>query len=170
MAEIRNYGLGRFAFTASEEHLTARAARVGCQVVLPRSNQLFLDLDTDEQFEQFQNRINFFIQNEYEITVKTTRSRNGNRHVIVTLPFDMTNEQRVILQAALGSDWKREAISAMRSICKADVVSCFFEKVKQPEDHMSASSSKGVNRKIAWIVAILALPALIFRSSRRMAR
>jgi hypothetical protein len=44
-------------------------------------------------------------------TYRRLKSRNGNTHVVINLSWDMPQAERIAWQAAMGSDFKREALS-----------------------------------------------------------
>ena len=91
----------------------------GLVAVLPNSNELFLDIDTDADYNLFLFHLAILGERFYEnIEFESLTSSSGlpHRHIIVKLPFDVTTEQRIALQAALGSDRKRELLSICESI------------------------------------------------------
>ena len=90
-----------------------------CEPILPTDAELQLDIDNDEDYALLElqlRRLNEFyytdgngpfISDEWE-------SKSGNRHVIVSWPDVLTIHQRIMWQAILGSDRKRELYNALR--------------------------------------------------------
>ena len=114
------------------EELLARIERYGYLVVVPKEDELFIDIDTEEQHEEFQNRLmRFCIEYPNTRIVSDTPSKSGlpHRHIIVSIgtPFE-SDFERVALQSCLGSDPMRELLSFVRvwnDVLKPIV---FFEK------------------------------------------
>lgn len=89
----------------------------GCRIVIPKPNELQLDIDTEEQFATFLRVYPALQRNEFpEASFIVTESASGfpHRHIVVTLPCEVDMWQRIALQAALGSDPMRELLSALR--------------------------------------------------------
>ena len=128
-----------------------KAFEKGLVAVLPNENELFLDIDTDEDYKIFLFHRTllgerFFAYPEYECIPSS--SGLPHRHIIVTLPFKVTQDQRIALQAALGSDRKRELLS----ICESIDAEC--ENHETPVTLFESKDSPfAKNRKVAttWI-------------------
>lgn len=91
----------------------AKAKQKGCDVRMPKPSELFIDLDTDEAFALFEAQWKIFTEHVVATHV-VTPSQSGlpHRHVVVLLPFVVKTEiERVLMQAMLGSDPKRELLS-----------------------------------------------------------
>lgn len=85
----------------------------GFTVVNPAPDVLLLDLDSDAQEAQY-NAMLPFVAAYLEGTKERERwrSKSGKHwHVVVQLPFGIDMASRIALQAALGSDPKREILS-----------------------------------------------------------
>lgn len=107
------------------------ANKLGCDVVMAADNQLFIDIDTEEQFEIYKKQIRLLRRHFYKIlSVTVCPSKTGlpHRHITVTLDRKYPEMTRIALQAALGSDPTRELISIKRSLGGQDNVVVFFEK------------------------------------------
>jgi hypothetical protein len=108
-------------------------------VVLPKSNELFIDIDSDADLAEFDRNygvINeLFCIDEYE--VKPSRNKERGKHIYVKLGQNVTPTERILLQAILGSDRKREALSLWRIHHNDPDPTLFFEK--------SGSSMSGVS-------------------------
>jgi hypothetical protein len=79
-----------------------------CEVVVAKANQLQFDLDSDEAYEKFQNYYIRLQKRFKELSVEEWKSKNGNRHVVVTLPEYSSVPERIAMQAQGGSDNGRE--------------------------------------------------------------
>jgi len=91
----------------------------GTTILEPSQNELFIDIDTEEDFIEFQNRLRCL--NELTAIVdtwKATPSKNGlpHRHVIVKLLLDISDEMRIAVQAVLNSDPMREFLCTCRTL------------------------------------------------------
>ena len=91
------------------------AERLGLTVVLPGENELFIDLDDDASVEHYADMLAVLDENDIQYQTRETTSAGGNTHAYVTLPGPPLSPQlRIALQAARGSDRKRELLSALR--------------------------------------------------------
>lgn len=94
------------------ENAPDKAERLGMMLIEPALNELFVDLDDQSAFDGFAKRFAEFLKVHPLATVKWTRSKSGNWHAYVTVPnAEFSMEQRIALQAALGSDPLREIIA-----------------------------------------------------------
>lgn len=121
-----------------------KAKDLGLVVRYPASNELFVDIDSEEQSKAFDDLFKIFCEHYWGDIVELTLEESvgaeqpppvftrtpspsgkpGRYHVVVTLPRDVpTQKERIIWQALLGSDTKREALAYF-----VDNRSCFFEK------------------------------------------
>jgi hypothetical protein len=90
------------------------AAEAACVLVTGAPNELLIDLDTDEQFQQFKKMLPHLREQYGVSSVEGYLSRHGNRHIVVTLYNPVELEERLFLQAVLGSDPLREFLSYRR--------------------------------------------------------
>lgn len=122
--------------------LTAEEAaeKVGCKAVLPKNNQLQLDIDTEEQYNLFQVRLTEFDRHTdwwVEVDNKPSKSGLPHRHITLTLtdtegnPIELDEWQRIALQTILGSDLIRETLNAWRLLQGQENPSRLFEKIEQ---------------------------------------
>ncbi len=105
-----------------------KAAAKGLIVVRPEPNELFLDIDSEADFEKFESLILIFKEHRDELCSWTKRpspsGKPGRYHVVVTLSAPVKDQmERIVLQALLGSDTKRELIAYVD-----DRETCLFEK------------------------------------------
>ncbi len=102
----------------------------GRQVVTPQPNQLFIDIDSTEDRAAFGLMLGLLQQFEEAAVVYDKPSpsgKPGHSHVIVELTHPVTNEQRIMLQAALGTDRKATFFQAMRIQANDPIPTLFFE-------------------------------------------
>lgn len=125
LAECQTEGAADYDF---DKECFEVAEEKGLRVVFPEANQLQIDLDTTEAYEEFQKR---FERWEWKKThggppgMRVMPSVSGLPHLHVTLTFEdrkFTEVERILLQTALGSDPTREFLNAMR----------YFSGVKKP--------------------------------------
>ena len=112
------------------------AAENDLTVLFPKDNQLFLDIDTNEDRDVF-NRNRELVDEVYgivDVQERSSRSK-GHVHLIVTLRESITPLGRIALQAILGSDRRREAHSLRRLEDGEARPTLFFEKPIEP-DHL----------------------------------
>lgn len=90
------------------------AAEKNCRVRYPAPNELFLDIDNDDDFEHFEAAL-AILRTHIEVDgfdVTVSRSGVPNRHIVVRLVRPVANDmERVLLQAVLGSDRVHEMLS-----------------------------------------------------------
>ncbi len=118
-------------FLRTNEQMEEWAKILNCYVLKPTNKQLFIDIDTDEQFEQFKKTLHV-LRNHYvchrEFEIAPSKSGLPHRHVIVNLYQAQPLMVRIALQAALGSDPMREVLSIKRALDEEENVVIFFEK------------------------------------------
>ncbi len=116
------------------ERAEAKAAERGQVVVFPDFNELFLDIDSKEAYETYQNNLSIVKQFLTVMGVRETPSRNGGdrKHIVVTLKEAITDVERLVLQAGLGSDTKRELLSLYRQRLGMKTPTMFFETPFNP--------------------------------------
>jgi len=101
----------------NQVYYIAQCKSEGLDVVIPKENELFIDIDSDVQYNRFLDAMLCLVYNfpGVDITRNTpSRRKEEGRHIVVTMPFDMTSTERVAFQAALQSDPVRELLSLMR--------------------------------------------------------
>ena len=110
------------------------ADKIDCNVLVAKDNQLFIDIDTEYQYEIFKQQMRRF---KYKFTcrdLKITPSRQGlpHRHIVVLLDRNYPLITRIAMQSCLGSDPIRELISLYRAEKGDDNVVLLFEKKTTP--------------------------------------
>lgn len=103
-------------YQESREQYCSKKEKEGFAIYKPDINELCLDIDTEENYKLFNTRI---LKIEDELALKITwaeyqSTTPGHRHIVVELPFEIDNYQRIALQAVLGSDLIRELLSIFR--------------------------------------------------------
>lgn len=98
----------------TDEAAMQRADELGCTVEFSDDYTLQLDIDSDEAYAYFHEQFamarelipGFFYPDPW-----VKRSKSGNRHVTIVLDFATDLATRILLQAMLGSDRKRELLA-----------------------------------------------------------
>ena len=86
-------------------------------LVLPGARDVFIDIDDDASLAIFDAMMGVLASNGGVFPlreVKRTKSEHGNTHVYLEASRDLSDVERIALQACLGSDRKRELLSMLR--------------------------------------------------------
>ena len=109
-----------------------KAKKSGSVVVYPKPNQLQLDIDSDDDLQIHLTHLSI-LTNQYgriESIQTIPSQRSGHWHVTLTFQshviFDAPT--RLLLQAALGSDRKRELLGFMLHLMQDQHPTLFIEK------------------------------------------
>lgn len=92
----------------------ALAKKLGKVVVLPKKNELFIDVDDDGTALEVACAVAASIGLGLIVTRKVASKTPGHFHVYIEAPRELTPVLRIALQACLGSDRKRELLSLAR--------------------------------------------------------
>lgn len=112
---------------ARDPHVEAREK--GLVAVLPEEDQLFLDIDHTDDLKVMRDVIKVLRHNGFVIwEERRTTSKSGNVHVYLRCERALGTLERVLLQACLGSDRKREVLSYLRERAGNFAPTVFFEK------------------------------------------
>jgi hypothetical protein len=101
------------------------------KVILPKPNEIFIDIDSDSQYADFITQKNEFIDNVGGIErVIAYPSKSGlpHRHIIITLNKDYTPLEQIALCYFFGSDTTRNDLAVYQAIEGLPTPICFFEK------------------------------------------
>lgn len=101
------------------------------QVVKPADNELFIDIDSHDAYYEFNQMMDLFQECGvvYTISRDTPSQQEGHRHIVIKLGMPVDPMTRIALQCALGSDRKRELLSALRIVLKTNrPPTVFFEE------------------------------------------
>lgn len=95
----------------STEKALERAKKEGLKVVYPEKNQLQIDIDRPEDYKIWAEH-RFIVERFLKIKkiVETPSKEAGHWHIVVDLGVQIEPIQRILLQAVLGSDRKRELL------------------------------------------------------------
>lgn len=103
----------------------------GQRVVLPKPNEVFLDIDTEVDWKLAWEMIRTMEENNLPLLITEVHpSKSGmpHRHVILEANRDFTPIERIAIQACLGSDRKRELLSLIRVMTGGPLpATVFFE-------------------------------------------
>jgi len=105
-----------------------------CRVRYAEPNELFVDIDSEDSREKHDALYRCFCNNREcsRVLLPSPSGRPGRYHAVVTLSRPVRDEtERVMLQALLGSDSKRELLALLRieAGCEPRAVSVLFERV-----------------------------------------
>ena len=115
----------------SQSSVSARqeAEENGWKVVVAKDNQLFLDLDTAEDISRFLRMWESFqkLFPEAKITKQGSSKSGVGRHIYIQLSADVPPLLQIAMQAALGSDGRKEMCSIVRVLKQDPEPILFFE-------------------------------------------
>ena len=115
-------------YTRSGEESIQHARRFNLVADVAEDNELQLDLDTPEQEEQYR-RMRPHVEDVYPIEdVIETPSKSGHTHVRIYTAYPLSVEERIALQAILGSDPKKELCSLRRWLAGDQIPILLYEK------------------------------------------
>lgn len=109
----------------------AEAESRGCCVKTPAADELFIDIDDTDGSVWFHLNIGKVHEQISVVNTDWLPSPSGDpihQHVVVKLGRDITPMERILLQAVLGSDRKREALSWVRLVNNDPNPTMFYEK------------------------------------------
>lgn len=90
-----------------------RAEEQDLEIVYPEANELQLDIDNKEAYDYFHQ--NKWILEQWfgirAISERVSKSGGDKKHITVELGVALTTVTRILLQAVMGSDRKRELLS-----------------------------------------------------------
>jgi len=110
------------------EDLTAIADQLQCTLYKGKANELLLDLDDEGTMVNMDVRN--IVHEKFKILEEVSwTSRRGGRHIVLTLGTELPPPVRIGLQAALGSDPKREMLALWEwQMAGTDTISLFKPK------------------------------------------
>ncbi len=103
-----------------------KAKKLGKVVVYPNRYQLFVDIDSDTDHMRFNDLVAILEQSERITHFAFPSKTPGHCHIIVTLDREISPWERVALQAAMGSDRKRELLAILNARHGDPGTNCFF--------------------------------------------
>ena len=120
------------AVSGGPENPETKAARLGRRVVYPGPDQLFIDIDSDEQLVQHLRVLAVLVEHG-ALQVSTwskapsPSGQPGHAHVTVQLATPMDERERIFMQAMLRTDPVREALSFVQLRAGEPSPVVFFE-------------------------------------------
>jgi hypothetical protein len=106
-----------FGLDYSSQSAYDQATRENLVVFLPAANQLFIDIDNELGYAKYLRNYPL-LQEFYAVTgVAENPSKSGDpdrRHITISLVEEISPIERLLLQAFLGSDVKREFLGLQR--------------------------------------------------------
>ncbi len=123
----------------TDEQMRAFAKHLGLDLRVATDRELFVDIDSEEDWKRFEHAFpvvgkQFCSGRKWQFDCTVTPSKSGlpKRHVVVRLAAPQPLLVRIALQAALGSDGRREGISVLRAQRGEENVVVFFEPHSLP--------------------------------------
>lgn len=118
-------------FVATNDQRERRAASRNLEIVDPLPTELFLDIDCEADLAYYERLLPLLQQHLECVEIARWQSQSateGHWHILCRTKICLSDAQRIALQAALGSDRKRELFSILRVIHQSDVsATAFFE-------------------------------------------
>lgn len=107
------------------------AAERGQVVVFPKDNQLFIDIDTDEDYAFFKRALAILGAHLGPVMMNEWPSKDGlpHRHISLTMCTGrtFTEVERLMIQGALGDDKMRTLLNVRRHLYGVEKASRLFE-------------------------------------------
>ena len=101
----------------SDEWVRAKAEELGVDIMWGDDDHLLLDIDNHADLDLLDEHIDIMIDHGLVVDQgEELESRNGNAHVVLELTTPQPLLVRILLQAVLGSDRKRELLSFLGTI------------------------------------------------------
>lgn len=104
----------------------------GCEILHSRDNELLIDIDNVESWQQFLDMLPH-VDEEFKVTrVEVWPSRSKGAHARVTLQFNLYDADKYLVQAVLGSDPLRELLN-LYDLRRFYLASCHVNILFKPE-------------------------------------
>lgn len=111
-------GSGGINFT--DEFAKQKAERLNCDILYSDDKTLLLDIDSDDDMDFYNQQMDMLIDSNlltpWYDHAEHLRSKSGKRHIVIHLKLALPLLQRIMLQALLGSDRRRELLTWMGSL------------------------------------------------------
>lgn len=120
----------------------------GLTVIVPARNEVMIDIDSDASLAIFENNLPL-VERRYTVLDKKimpSRNKAEGKHIRLLFDRDITDHERIALQAVLGSDLRREAYSLLRIVDKQPLPTLFFEDLWTPQKNEIEKLKKEVSR------------------------
>ena len=117
-------------YMEEREKYCERMKSEGYKILVPEKDELFIDIDSEEDYKHFSKMITRVMKEFTGITFTEKPSKSGlpKRHIVVRWPWEIENIERITWQAILGSDRTREMLSMFRMYNEDPVPTLFAEK------------------------------------------
>jgi hypothetical protein len=104
----------------NSSEMMAFAAAHDMDIFFPEPRQLFMDIDTVQQFETFTKNSEILMhKGKVEWKEYPSKTADGiHKHIVVETATEWDASSRILMQACLGSDPTRELLSYMRLLEK----------------------------------------------------
>lgn len=139
MKEIDKYEIDRDIYEVAKS--------LNCKVRLPSKTTIQIDIDSEEGFSLFKDRIGLVQRYIYlgDYRVWTSKSGFPKRHIEIDVGshVPLGNPLRILLQVILGSDINREVLNTIRYLKFGDSKSCFFEPLTGGGSENESSGTEG---------------------------
>lgn len=118
----------------TNEQMLEWAKQCGCVFEEADEMTLFIDVDSKDQLKVFWENLPLadklfdIDKRRHKIRITDSKSGGDHKHIRIALPRLFSPTERILLQACLGSDLKRELISLKRVQNGEQNVVVFFEK------------------------------------------
>ncbi len=110
-----NWSKSETTYDVGSQIAIAAAKAGGFEVTFSDEKTLLIDIDSEQQYETFQNRLSRLDEmTDYEMNKYVSVSGLPHRHVIISTVQGFNIMERLFLQLFLGSDPIREFISYLR--------------------------------------------------------
>ncbi len=101
-----------------------------CTVFYPEANQLTIDIDDEDQYQNFLKRYSEFVaftESTYEMKELPSKSGLPHRHIVINSSREYSEIEKVAIQFALASDPVRETLNLWRFFRGVEKPSRFFQ-------------------------------------------
>ena len=129
--EPHNTAPSDFGGSLCSDSAYRQAEQEGKVVVLPKGNELFIDVDSEAHEQLFHanlTKINEHVGVKGWVSNTSPSGYPQRKHIVVELSRDVIPLERILIQAVLGSDLRRELLSYCRWTLNDPNPTLFFEK------------------------------------------
>lgn len=140
LSDIESVGVPGSNLSADPQETADERGQV---VVSPKDSDLLIDIDTDADRRHCYHMLAIMKKIGYPTVVlrdEPSKTGAGHRHMYVrVVGRTLTAHERIALQAACGSDRKRELLSVLRTWCSERAPTLLFESpgFEYPEEPVS---------------------------------
>lgn len=118
-------------FEASIFEAIRNAEKSGFEIITDKEYSILLDLDNDESLAHYES-IKKIAEDKFAyIEVNRWKSKDGGTHIVGNVSEVYSKTERLLIQACLGSDRKRELLALYRLVIECDIISVLFRPGKK---------------------------------------